>query len=260
MLFSLLQSRSLLLKKYLTDLQIGFTVNLPHASASKHVGRQRAGRVACFALMAAFLLAPMAANAGYQEGLRLVKKGSWDQAIDEFLPLAEEGHAASQFSLGLIYQLGRGVPKNSEVARNYYIKAAKQNYWPAYNNLAKMYLDGDGVKRNRATAFQLFKKAAIEHAQARSNLARMYLNGWGTEKDVPKALDLYEQSGDDGYIPGYYSLGQIYEKGAYVPADEKTAIQWYARAAEKNHKPSVRRLEALGASDGFDSIESLDMK
>lgn len=221
---------------------------------------ERSRALACLAVALAILMAPVSGVAGYQEGLRFVKKSSWDQAIQEFLPLANEGHAASQFSLGLIYQRGHGVDRDAKKAREYYLQAAKQRYWPAYNNLAQMYLDGDGVKQNRATSFKLFKKAATEHAQARNNLARMYLNGWGTPRDVQKALETYQLAGDTGYIAGYYNMGKIYERGEYIPRDIKTAIKWYAVAAEKNHKPSAQRLEALGASTGQDSIDSLELE
>ena len=67
-------------------------------------------------LAALLLLSPINAKAGYQEGLKMVAVSNWSMAMDEFLPMANSGHAPSQFSIGLIYQLGRGVPRDPEKA------------------------------------------------------------------------------------------------------------------------------------------------
>ncbi|MDH3335778.1 MAG: sel1 repeat family protein [Rhodospirillaceae bacterium] len=202
--------------------------------------------VLCSALCIGVFLASPALSADYQEGLKMVRAGQWMAALEEFKPLANEGHAASQFSIGLIYQLGRGVKKDQDMARQMYIKAAKQGYWPAYNNLAKMFLDGDGIPQSNATAFKLFEKAAENHAQAKNNLARMYENGWGVEKNINTAIRLYEESGDAGFIPSYFKLGELYEQGQGVDKDKHAAIEWYRKAAEKNSADAAKKLAMLG--------------
>ncbi len=199
------------------------------------------------AMLAAMLfLAPISASAAYQDALKMVAEGKWDQALNEFEPLAAIGHAPSQFSIGLIYQLGRGVPKDPEKARKMYVMAAKQGFWPAYNNLGKMFLDGEGVPKSLITAFNLFAKAAENHAQAKNNLARMYENGWGTKQDVDKAIKLYEESGDSGYVVSHFRLGQMFEDGINVEKDKEAAIKWYTKASEKNHQGAVNKLKQLG--------------
>ena len=202
--------------------------------------------VLCSVLGIGVFLSFPALSADYQEGLKMVRAGQWQAALNEFQPLADEGHAASQFSIGLIYQLGRGVKKDPDMARKMYVISAKQGYWPAYNNLAKMFLDGDGVPQSNATAFKLFEKAAENHAQAKNNLARMYENGWGVDQDVFRALRLYEESGDAGFIPSYFKLGELYEQGQGVSKDTQTAIEWYRKAAEKNNTEAAKKLAKLG--------------
>lgn len=207
------------------------------------------GNTIKFAFLFLFTFLMLAANpvmAGYKEGLKFVSAGKWSQALKEFEPMADEGHAASQFSIGLIYQLGRGVSKDMVKARQMYLMSAKQGYWPAYNNLGKMFLNGDGVPKSHIVAFRLFSRASDNHAQARSNLARMYENGWGVGKDIEKATELYGKSGDDGYIQSYFRNGEMYSDGKNTSVDTEEAIKWYQKAADKNHKEAIKKLEELG--------------
>ncbi|MDH5187963.1 MAG: sel1 repeat family protein [Rhodospirillaceae bacterium] len=202
--------------------------------------------VLCSILCIGVFTAFPALSGDYQEGLKMVRAGQWEAALNEFKPLADSGHAPSQFSIGLIYQLGRGVKKDADMARKMYVMSAKQGFWPAYNNLAKMFLDGDGIPQSNATAFKLFEKASENHAQAKNNLARMYENGWGVDKDMFIALRLYEESGDAGFIPSYFRLGEMFEQGLGVDKDKQAAIAWYQKAAEKNNADAAKKLKQLG--------------
>jgi TPR repeat protein len=57
------------------------------------------------------------------------------------------GHAHAQKSLGLMYFIGRGVPKNDEIAVKWYKKAAVQGDTVAYFSLGWMYYNGVGVPK-----------------------------------------------------------------------------------------------------------------
>jgi len=68
--------------------------------------------------------------------------------------------ASSSFNLGVCYQLGRGVEINLDKARQFYEAAAKQGHHKAMYNLARMYLNGDGVDQDVHRATELLKSAA----------------------------------------------------------------------------------------------------
>src|SRR5690348_5568666 len=70
--------------------------------------------------------------------------------------------AKEQFDLGVKYQNGDGVPKDSVQAAEWYTKAAKQHYAPAEFNLAVMYQSGDGVHKDANQAAYWYAQAA-EH-------------------------------------------------------------------------------------------------
>jgi len=62
----------------------------------------------------------------YQVGAEAYKRGDYDKAVQEFRPLAEQGHAEAQLNLGIMYSLGLGVPKDDVQAYVWYTLAAGQ--------------------------------------------------------------------------------------------------------------------------------------
>ncbi len=51
-------------------------------------------------------------QADYQDGLRAYSRGDYATALQEFKPLAEQGHAKAQATLGGMYTIGLGVPQD----------------------------------------------------------------------------------------------------------------------------------------------------
>jgi hypothetical protein len=206
---------------------------------------QRLKRLALLAT-ALTALGARPAFAGYEDALQMVREAKYQQSYAEFLPLAEEGHSASQFSVGLIYHLGRGMKQDSKIAYEWYKKATLQDHAPAMNNIGMMYLNGEYVAKNQEIAFKLFEKASGEHAQAKDNLAQCFEHGWGVEQSPEIAVNLYELAGDAGYIAGYFHAGQLYEKGyPDAPKDIDAAVEWYIKAAENKFNQARTRLIEL---------------
>lgn len=87
---------------------------------------------------------------------------------------AEDGQAWAQNELGLAYQNGAGVPKNSTKAAEWFRKAADQGDPSAQNNLAGAYETGSGLPPNLDRAMDLYKKAAAQGSvYAQENLRRL---------------------------------------------------------------------------------------
>ncbi len=64
--------------------------------------------------------------ADFQAGVDAYNDGDYDTALKEFRPLAERGKAVAQWSLGIMYERGRGVPQDSVQADRWYTLAASQ--------------------------------------------------------------------------------------------------------------------------------------
>src|SRR5262245_56139273 len=61
-----------------------------------------------------------------EAGAEAYNKGFFETALREFRPLAEQGNATAQASLGAMYALGQGVPQDAAEAVRWYRKAAVQ--------------------------------------------------------------------------------------------------------------------------------------
>ena len=91
------------------------------------------------------------ALAGFDEGLAAFERGDYATAVEEWLPIAEQGHADTQFALGVLYENGKGVPQDYVEAVKWYHLAAEQGNASAQANLGLMYVDSQGVAQDRPT-------------------------------------------------------------------------------------------------------------
>jgi len=54
--------------------------------------------------------------ADFDDGMAAYERGDYETAFEEWLPLAEQGHARVQIALGLVYYSGYGVLENDAEA------------------------------------------------------------------------------------------------------------------------------------------------
>ena len=85
---------------------------------------------ATLCLSIAVLLASvgMSASADFQKGLTAVRNGDFATALRQWTPLAQQGNAAAQNYLGLMYKKGEGVAQDYGTAVKWYKLAAKQGH------------------------------------------------------------------------------------------------------------------------------------
>ena len=135
------------------------------------------------------LLSSMSWSADLEKGHEAYLSGDYQTAIAEWQPLADEGLAAAQFGLGLLYANGYGVPLDDNQALKWYLLAAEQGHGEAQCNLAVMHANGWGVPQSNDEAFKWYSLAAEQGVvPAQINLAKMYSGGYGTDKDNVQAL------------------------------------------------------------------------
>ena len=53
-------------------------------------------------------------SADFQKGLTAYESGNFATALRKWTPLAEQGDAAAQFNLGILYRLGKGLPQDDK--------------------------------------------------------------------------------------------------------------------------------------------------
>jgi TPR repeat protein len=195
----------------------------------------------------AFLLLSSAAFADYAAGLTAFNRKDFAHAFSEWIESAKAGDAHAQHGLGMLYEMGQGVPyADPKAASEWYRKAADQNYAPAINNLARLFADGRGVKQDVPKAIELWSKAAeAGNTTARFNLGLQYAAGVGVKKDMKKAAEYLLQAAESGLPEAQFAVAGYYRDGTGVPKDMAAARQWYDRAAAAGFEPARKELAAI---------------
>jgi TPR repeat protein len=183
----------------------------------------------------------------YKSGIAAFEAGDFEQAYFFWKPLAENGYAGAQYTLGKLFDRGGGpIEQNSFMAALWYRQAAAQGVAAARNNLAIMYAQGRGVPANAARAVELWHQAALQdHPMAQFNLGLSYFNGDGVEADPEVAVQWFVKAAESGVVGAQYAMGQILRQGAGVPADPPLALAWYDRAAEQGYEPAQQAAAEL---------------
>lgn len=123
------------------------------------------GHLVRVTLAVIFLMHVFQAVAGdpLRDGVVAYRAGEFSQALDAWLPLAEQGHVLAQTLVGSLYAYGQGVERDDAVAARWFQRAAEAG-----------------------------------SAQAQYNLAILYENGWGVSKDLQQARHWYRTAADQG--------------------------------------------------------------
>ncbi|EJL83626.1 Sel1 repeat protein [Polaromonas sp. CF318] len=212
-------------------------------------------------------------------------KGS-ASAREDLLRLAHGGNARAQHAVAMIYNNGRGVEVNHELANTWYRKSAEAGFVLAQAALAWNQQHGIGMAADLPLAFDNYRRAAEQgHPYAMNNLALMYYRGMGTRPDVKASFDWFVRAAEAGLARGahnaawyleygvgqpadlrkafayhlsaatagfaqsQYKVGHAYEYGWGGSQDRAAAIDWYKKAALQGLEPAKDALKRLGVTD-----------
>ena len=84
-------------------------------------------------------------------------QGDNKEAVKWFRLAAEQGDAEAQINLGVMYETGRGVPKDDKEAVKWYRLAAEQGDADAQFNVGVMHHNGTGVPQDFVMAYAVTK-------------------------------------------------------------------------------------------------------
>lgn len=218
---------------------------------------RRSQRVTVF-LAAAVISALAGCNTGFHTGLAAYEGENYAQAAVKLQPLAEQGHARSQFLFGLMHERGHGVEQDLERAAHWYRAAAEQGFAPAQTNLGVALQTGaigapeadseadSEAEPDFARAAQWYQRAADQgHAAARHNLAMLYLTGEGVEADRDRARQLLGKAARDGDANAQFLHGSMLAESVEDEGAWRKAAHWYTKAAEQNHAQAQFALGVL---------------
>ncbi len=122
-------------------------------------------------------------------GMDAYRRGDYATALARLRWYAERGHGPASVVVGRMYLDGQGVAPNPATAARYFRFGADNADPLAANYLADLYASGRGVPRDPAEAVRLWRKAGhLGNAFAAHNLGIEYWHGEGVSKDKGLAL------------------------------------------------------------------------
>jgi uncharacterized protein len=150
-------------------------------------------------------LAGVAVAGPYEDATAAYFRKDYATALRILRPLADQGTASAQNSLGAMYAMGEGVPQDYAKAAKWYRKAADRG-----------------------------------NSQAQYNLGVAYFKGRGLPQDYAEAVKWTRLAADQGYAGAQYNLGSAYASGQGVPQDLVLAHMWINLAAEQGNQDALK--------------------
>ena len=166
-------------------------------------------------------------------------KYSESEALKYLEKKAKEGNPYAQFSYGSYYADFEFWPYDSQKAFYWFSKAAEKNHPAALNNLALMYIFGNGVKKDVKKGRELMLKAAelgVEYSQY--SVAKVYarlddiIAHNANYKEAFKCFEILK-----GCLASKYDIGECIFHGRGLPEDKSKAVKiWESMSSEVMEK------------------------
>ncbi len=164
---------------------------------------------------------------------------NFKEAYHIFHYLAEKKHNPIAYCfLGKMYLLGEGVKKNIQEAKRYFIKACKTGIPEAYYNLGEIYFWGLGNSEiDYKKAFLYYQKSAfLGLNEGKIALSTFYFTGIVVAKDYKKGYRLLCNAAKNGNKIALARLGEIYKTGKWgLPQNITKAFKFIHAAASKGY-------------------------
>jgi len=183
-----------------------------------------------------------------------------DMLFDFQMKLAQKGNAEAQFQVGEMYEAGRGVEKNMEVAMKWINKAAVKgnkaaSYKLLYYDLKKNSID----KVNKSRLDQLKKAANAGDGYAQYYLGLMYSRGVGLNRSNNRALDWLGKASLLGITAAETEIMRVNEaKRSARPGvnkkQAKTKSENQQAQKDKEKRAQQHRAEQTAAGNDFNKL------
>lgn len=170
------------------------------------------------------------------------KKIKEKQVIASVNPVTPE----SQLKMAKMYLNGQQVKKNYGKAKKWFFKAAAAGNIEAMENLGKLYLDGHGGWNYKKLFKALNTAASNGNSKVYTNIGYCWRGGFGVKKsDYNEAVKWFTKAANTGQAGGMYYMGWMTYNGFGVEQNPAEAINWYSRAALANYADAQHALGLL---------------
>ncbi len=220
----------------------------------------------------------------FSKALDFIKGGDLKTGIKYLIPLVKEGHADSQFTLGMMHTLGEGLPVNRPEGLRLFRLAAEQGHAEG-QHMAGLYTSVEGTALyNRKEAIKWLRLAAdqgvegagellaemgqeletehaaqaeytkqkvIETRKPRIEQEMIVIDGFKegieayTSQDYFTALELLYPLAEEGVVEAQFMMGEMFRQGLGVSQSKAEAAKWMKRAADQGHAKARFHLNNL---------------
>ncbi len=213
----------------------------------------------------------------YEYGLIVIETDEF--AGKKILDICEKvNYPEALNKIGEYFLEGEYFPKNEELGKDFFRRAALQKNFDALYNIGVQMIKEDKkaslisalgffdyiAKRYHAKAIYMIghiyettpelglspidavewykKSAELNCFEAIFALGRCYEEGIGVKKDLEKSFAYYESLINDDYPNACYKVGCFYFNGIVVDEDKKKALNFFEKAALKENSESINML------------------
>jgi len=200
----------------------------------------------------ALKLYKLAAKQGYRAAenvLKMVRQNNPEE-VKKIIFNANKGIAKSQYTLGMMYSQGQGVPQDKNKALKWYGLAVQQDA-----PLDEIMLDKFENKNIPQELKFLTNDAENGIAEAQLKLGMLYAHGQIVPQDDGQARQWLQLAGEKGKFKAQYIIGMMLANGQGITKDYVLAHMWYNLSNLQGNVGATNQISALETSMSLEQIE-----
>ena len=172
-------------------------------------------------------------------------KADPSQAINWYRLASAAGDPGSMFKVACMCRSGIGTEKDDDAADAMFMMSAQSGVPEAMFEVAhSMYEGRMGGDKKEAASW--YSKCADRVPTAKFNLAAMYLAGEGVEKDAAKAFAMYRDVADRFEDPdALFQVGRMMLEGLGTEMDPDCGFRYLGRAAKAGNEDAAAIVNSL---------------
>ena len=196
------------------------------------------------AALVALAAAPLSAQT-VKAGIEAWQRADYGRAVAIWSPLAENGDPDAQFNLGQAYRLGRGVPTNLAMAKDWFERAALRGHVDALTTLGLLLF-----QNGEQTAGLKWLSQAAEKGEPRAMLVygTALFNGDGVTQNPVLGYAYVSRAAAQGLAPAKTTLAELDQILPLEQRQEGVALARRKAAAAKPGPPAAAVAAAKAAA------------
>lgn len=174
-----------------------------------------------------------------------------------FEKAAEQGNATAQHNIGRMYELGKGVEQNLQIATQWFEKSAQSGNVTYQQMLGSFYRDSIDMQ-DFSQSFKWFEKAAQQdNIYSIGVVGVYYYEGKGVKQDYQKAFEWFKKGAEQNHTKSQYFLGLMYAQGLGVEKDLDKAQNYLQQVQQKLQEKCEKGKEYVDSCEWLVEVQKV---